>query len=221
MQPDQQLVADVNTDEVVRKTHTVGRGEDLGSIAKAYGVSATDIKHWNNLRRGKVREGDQLVIELRQRNAVAAVNTRANRPNTSADVTIPSKTSSNTADSRAISSKSYNQTQRAVPQRNSEKYRNNGYASASKKSSARKSSRRKSRTSKPVVVTVKSGENLEKIAKRNGTTVDAIRKANGMKKNETMLHPGDKLKIPKAAKATSSKTKSKSTSKTSKKKKRR
>ncbi len=42
-----------------------------------------------------------------------------------------------------------------------------------------------------------------------------------MKKNETMLHPGDKLKIPKAAKATSSKSKSKSTSKTSKKKKRR
>lgn len=221
VQPDQQLVADVNTDEVVRKTHTVGRGEDLGSIAKAYGVSATDIKHWNNLRRGKVREGDQLVIELRQRNAVAAVNTRANRPNTSADVTIPSKTSSNTTDSRALSSKSYNQTQRAVPQRNSEKYRNNGYASASKKSSTRKSSSRKSRTSKPVEVTVKSGENLEKIAKRNGTTVDAIRKANGMKKNETMLHPGDKLKIPKAAKATSSKTKSKSTSKTSKKKKRR
>ncbi|MCM1338002.1 MAG: LysM peptidoglycan-binding domain-containing protein [Candidatus Amulumruptor caecigallinarius] len=51
------------TDKPVKKVHTVARGENLRDIARRYGVSATDIKHWNNLRRGKVKEGDQLVIE--------------------------------------------------------------------------------------------------------------------------------------------------------------
>lgn len=51
------------TDRPVQKTHVVTRGENLRDIARQYGVSATDIKRWNNLRRGKVKEGDKLVIE--------------------------------------------------------------------------------------------------------------------------------------------------------------
>jgi len=208
-----QLVAAVNTDEVVKKTHTVGRGEDLGSIAKAYGVSATDIKHWNNLRRGKVREGDQLIIEIRQRNAVTAVNTRANRPNTNADVTTTAKTNSVSAPTETGRYNSYSssRTQRAVPQRNSEKYKKNDYSAHSSKYAKNTKNKKKSTkktVSKPKEVTVKSGESLERIAKKHGTTVDALRKANGMKKNETMLHPGDKLKLPKS-KASGKRTKSK------------
>lgn len=48
--------------------------------------------------------------------------------------------------------------------------------------------------------TVKGGDNLTKIAKRHGTTVKAIRAANGLKSNEIKV--GQKLKIPgKAAEA--------------------
>ncbi len=45
-------------------THKVRRGENLRSIAKKYGVSATDIKRVNNLPRGKVRSGQVLTIEV-------------------------------------------------------------------------------------------------------------------------------------------------------------
>ncbi|MDE6324004.1 MAG: transglycosylase SLT domain-containing protein [Paramuribaculum sp.] len=198
-------------DQVTRTTHTVGRGEDLGSIAKHYGVSATDIKHWNNLRRGKVREGDQLVIELRQRNTVAAVNTRQKTTSQSSQTEVPARqtkarpaTSANDYQNVPARSTSRSSASRAsVPQRNSEKYKNK------KQADAKKTTTKKARQQKPVEHTVKSGESLDKIAKRNGTTVDELRKANGMKKNATMLQPGQKLKIPKktAEKAKSSKNK--------------
>jgi membrane-bound lytic murein transglycosylase D len=42
-------------------------------------------------------------------------------------------------------------------------------------------------------VTVKSGESLSVIAKRNGTTVAKIRKLNGLKGN--MIRPGQKLRV--------------------------
>ncbi len=49
--------------------------------------------------------------------------------------------------------------------------------------------------------TVKGGDNLTKIAKRHGTTVKAIRAANGLKSNDIKV--GQKLKIPgKATEAT-------------------
>lgn len=44
--------------------------------------------------------------------------------------------------------------------------------------------------------TVQAGDTLSKIAQDNGTTVDALRQANGLTAQST-LHPGDKLKVPK------------------------
>lgn len=64
------------TDKPVKKVHTVARGENLRDIARRYGVSATDIKHWNNLRRGKVKEGDQLIIETYENSFAATTITR-------------------------------------------------------------------------------------------------------------------------------------------------
>ena len=197
-QPSQQPVV---ADAVNKLTHTVGRGEDLGSIAKQYGVSATDIKKWNNLRRGKVREGEQLVIEVRQRNTVAAVNTRASKANSSevpARQTKPAAQASRNENASVpertrnrYSSSSTTAQSRAVPQRNSEKYKN-------KKQEAAKQQAAKAKKQKPVEHTVKSGESLEKIAKRYGTTVDALQKANGFKKGQTNLQIDQKLKVPKA-----------------------
>ncbi|MDE5685890.1 MAG: LysM peptidoglycan-binding domain-containing protein, partial [Paramuribaculum sp.] len=214
--PAKPVEPDKNTmlaDQVTRTTHTVGRGEDLGSIAKHYGVSATDIKHWNNLRRGKVREGDQLVIELRQRNTVAAVNTRQKSSAASAQPEVPARqtkarTTTTTNNYQTVPERNTTRkttSRSTVPQRNSEKYKN-------KKQTAAKKTKK---PQKPVEHTVKSGESLEKIAKRNGTTVDALRKANGMKKNATMLQPGQKLKIPKKTAEKQTANKSKNTKQTS------
>lgn len=59
-------------DNYVEKVHVVGRGENLRDIAKKYGVSATDLKRWNNLRRGKVKEGDRLVVHVYERDLAEA-----------------------------------------------------------------------------------------------------------------------------------------------------
>lgn len=196
----------VIADAVTRTTHTVGRGEDLGSIAKSYGVSATDIKHWNNLRRGKVREGQQLVIELRQRNSVAAVNTRTPSKNVASDVPAR-QTKSVTATQpgyRDVPERTRTKTAapaRTVPQRNSEKYKNSrkerqAQAKAAESKKQKKQTARQ-KPAKPVVHDVKKGESLEKIAKRHGVSVEALQKANGMKKNSTNLQIGQELKIPK------------------------
>ena len=41
---------------------------------------------------------------------------------------------------------------------------------------------------------VRSGDTLEKIARRNGTTITQLCKLNGISRNK-VLHPGDKLRV--------------------------
>lgn len=65
-------------------------------------------------------------------------------------------------------------------------------------------------TSKQKNHTVKSGESLDRIARKYGVTVDELKKANRIKKGDDTIHPGDKLKIPaKKSKSSSRKSKSK------------
>ena len=95
---------------------------------------------------------------------------------------------------------------------NNKKKKSDTTASSSKKKD--KKSKKKEKKA-PTNHNVKSGENLSTIAKKYGTTVSALKKANGLKGDE--LHPGDKLKLPSKEKSTSKKS-SKSKSKMKKKK---
>ena len=95
-------------------------------------------------------------------------------------------------------------------------------AAKSSKTTARK---KKAQLAAPKSHIVKSGDNLSNIAKKYGTTVAALKKANGITGSGDALQPGDKLKLPGKSRVSSSKSKSKSkskgTSSKSKKKKRR
>ncbi len=51
--------------------------------------------------------------------------------------------------------------------------------------------------------TVVAGDNLAKIARKNGTTPEAVAKLNGLKMS-TLIHPGQKLKVPASQAATAS-----------------
>ncbi len=66
---------------------------------------------------------------------------------------------------------------------------------AVKKTRKGKKSAKSGGSSKLGVYTVKAGDNLSRIAKRNGTTVEKIKKANGMKSD--VVIPGKKIVIPK------------------------
>ena len=69
------------------------------------------------------------------------------------------------------------------------------------------------KSSNPKTHTVKSGESLDRIARRYGVSVEALRRANNIKKSNDKIHPGDKLKIPSKNNTTKSKSSSKKQSK--------
>lgn len=89
------------------------------------------------------------------------------------------------------------------------------------KSSKKKTSRSSAPKAKSTTHTVASGDNLSTIARRYGTTVNEIKKANGISGSGDKLQPGDKLKIPGKKTAKGTKSKSGKKSKNSKKKRRR
>lgn len=241
-----------------RIIHTVSRGENLRDIAKKYNVSATDIKHWNNLRRGKVKEGDQLTIETYDQTLMASATTSRTVPApasngrtaTQASVPMPPKKAEPAPAASVPERRVYSSTTKPdgasaqVPQRRnnsstqpspssepesttaapSRKRERQARESASgtptpskakqggNKTQNSKSGSKKNRANakpKPVTHNVKQGESLEKIAKQHGTTVEAIRSANGMKKNETTIRTGQKLNIPSSGKASASSSKGK------------
>lgn len=84
--------------------------------------------------------------------------------------------------------------------------------SSSKKNSSRNKSKSKAKAA-PTSHTVKSGDNLSTIAKRYGTTLSELKKANGITGDGSMLQPGQKLKIPAKKSVSKSKSGSKSRSK--------
>lgn len=197
------------TEHMVRKTHVVTRGENIRDIARQYGVSATDIKRWNHLRRGKVKEGDELVIEIYERVApeeVAVVKREeiaAAAP--AASTATPSEKKSpitvTGGATRKPSSASTN-ADASQPSKQTRKER----VQAQQNNNTKKTS-----TPKTTNYKVKSGDSLDKLAKKYGTTVSDIQAANGMKKSDTRINIGQTLKIPaKKSSGTKSSTKKKS-----------
>ncbi len=202
--------------KVVRKTHVVSRGENIRDIAKKYNVSATDIKHWNHLRRGKVKEGDELIIEVVERdfanNTQGAVPQPKRNERQESVVPMPKERKQSAQrdvpaprnDGDSSGRKKYGTGSSGVAQ--GSRYQQDDDRSRSK--AASRNSGTKKATPKTTNHTVVKGENLEKIARKNGVTVDELRKANGMKQNETMIREGQKLKIPAKSSGGSKKTQS-------------
>lgn len=205
---DNKEVALIN-ERMVRKTHIVARGENIRDIARQYGVSATDIKRWNHLRRGKVKEGDELVIEVYER--VAPDNVTVSKREEIASVNSASgSTHTNTSEAPVTVTGGANRHATSASGNNAPAKSTTPAKPKPEKSAAPA----KSNTPKTTVHKVKSGESLDKIAKKYGSTVADIQAANGMKKNQTRINIGQSLTVPLN---TASKAKS-NTKKTSQKK---
>lgn len=132
-----------------------------------------------------------------------------------------------TADAQADAASDYRAARQSARRQSGSTY---DASSAQRRQTATKSSKTTARKKKaqpaaPKSHIVKSGDNLSNIAKKYGTTVAALKKANGITGSGDALQPGDKLKLPGKSRVSSSKSKSKSkskgTSSKSKKKKRR
>ena len=67
-------------------THTVKKGESLGSIAKKYGVSVANIKKWNNLRKDVITPNQKLTI-YRSGGPIAKASNQKSSGNSSGSTT--------------------------------------------------------------------------------------------------------------------------------------
>lgn len=162
---------------IVRKTHTVGRGENLRSIAKKYGVSATDIKRWNNMSSSKVKAGRKLIIETVEREPVEGAKlTAVESSRTTAPTVQP--TDSTAAKAPEAADKP------AAP------------VAKPTTTPAKKQTTQKPAEKRPTTYKVRRGDNLSKIAKRFGITVKALQDANGMSPSNTRIDINQTLKIP-------------------------
>lgn len=188
------------TEKMVVKTHVVTRGESIRDIARQYGVSATDIKRWNQLRRGKVKEGDRLKIEVFERVAPEGVKVV-----TAPEVAqVSAETLRESASASAPKEESVSRTAaKTTPAKTVETPKATTKAGTAKSKAAAKTSAAK----KPVSYKVRNGDTLEKIARRHGTTVAQLQAANGLGKS-TNIRAGQTLKIPQKSAAKSTKKKS-------------
>ena len=199
------------TERMTVKTHIVGRGESIRDIARQYGVSATDIKRWNQLRRGKVKEGDELKIEVFERvspenvKVVAASQLAQVSPQELRDAAVKDDAKETAPATAATSSKGASQKPKAstksTPVQTKPAQTKAAQAKTQKAAAPAKAA--------STTYTVRKGDTLGKIAAKYGTTVAALQSANGMGKS-TNLQIGKTLKIPAksaapAKKSTSSK----------------
>lgn len=168
-------VAPVGSDPTT-VAHKVTAGETLTSIAAKYGVQAAEIRSANNLRRNAVRVGQVLTIKNVDPQIAAAARKEA-APELLADNKPASDTPQNSS--------------AAQTQAQSKK---NTQPAASKNNSSKTQAKKSTPKAKETTHTIKSGENLGKIARKYGVTVDQIKKANGMKSDA--IRAGATLKIP-------------------------
>lgn len=133
---------DGNSDAADRVNHIVKKGETLEGIAAQYGVSADEIRRWNNLKSGTLKARQRLRVHSPEDAALANANAAA--------------------DSASI---------------------------AELKVKVRKPTGASRGTH-----IVRPGETLSAIAKRHGTTVHALKRANGM--SGSVVRAGQRLRLP-------------------------
>lgn len=177
--------------------HEVRRGETLKSIANKYGTNTSRIKKENNLTSNTVNRGQKLKITIYKK-VVADDNSAITNNNKATHNNDSSKNKETATQKRKVESKKS--------------------AKSDKADKRRDSSKSTKQTTKAKKHTVKSGESLDRIARKHGVTVDELKKANKIKKGDNTIHPGDELKIP-AKKSSKNNSKSSKNTKSSKSKK--
>lgn len=172
------------------KYHKVRRGENLKSIARRYGVTVAAIKKTNGVKKAKRGQTLKIVTYYKvpvPKQQLPAVDTPAAPGSDNGEVLASS-------DAEAIpaeAAQEITETQSA-----SVKPSSISQAPSSKSGKSSKNKKAKSKSKKkstPVNVTVKKGENLTKIAKRNGLTVAELKKLNNIKGNS--IKAGQKLRV--------------------------
>ncbi len=182
--------------ENIVKYHKVRRGETLSTIARRYGVTTSSIKKANGIKRN-VRRGQTLKIVTVKRRWVPSTKTDdtktgVNQPT----VTTPNDSTTVNDSTTIVTPVKTGETPTQVT--DSPKQKTDTTTTQNKK----KETKKKDVKPKDVKHTVAAGENLTKIARKYGVTVDEIKQANGLKNDN--IQSGKTLKIPQKSSGKSS-----------------
>ncbi len=200
--PERQEGEWVNTEKVLY--HKVKKGETMSSIAKKYGVSLWSLKHANgNIR--TARRGQTLKVVTTERTFKPKA-AEATPPAQGDDLLVKQeapRAASDAADSTAVTASrpdaSADTTATTAPETGKETPKQTAAPAPAKPKAApaKKSTPAKNKKKKPATktVTAKSGDSLDRIAKRNGTTVKEIKRLNGLSGNNPVIQPGQKIRV--------------------------
>lgn len=169
------------------KYHKVRRGENLKTIANRYGVTVAAIKKTNGVKKAKRGQTLKIVTYYKvavPKQQIPAVDTPAAAGSENGEI-LASATAESA--SNAVEAKELTEAQAT-----SVKPSSTSSAQSSKSVKTNKKAKSKKKSG-PVNVTVKKGENLTKIAKRNGLTVAELKKLNNIKGNS--IKAGQKLRV--------------------------
>lgn len=169
------------------KYHKVRRGETLTKIARRYGVTVAEIKKTNGVR--KAKRGQTLKIVTYYKVPVPKRQLPVVEPDSfptdSTEVLATTETAG--AETAAVVAEPVKESVESTESVSSQKEK----SAQSKK--AKSKSKSKKKASGPKNVTVKKGDNLSKIAKRNGITVAQLKKLNNL--SGTKIKAGQKLRV--------------------------
>ena len=165
--------------------HKVARGETINTIARKYGVTAAQIKRTNGIK--KVRRGQTIRIVTTEKTLRPVEQSEAIEVNTLDVDSLGSPAEVRNVEIEAkegtvVEQQPAEEVQAPV----SPKKSNNRYGNAANKSN-------KQQQAAPKSVTVRSGDNLSKIAKRNGTTVAKLKKLNNLTNDN--IRAGQRLRV--------------------------
>lgn len=171
--------------------HSVKRGETLAQVARHYGVTTAQIKKWNGLRSNKVSRGKSLKIVTRELVQTApepvtdGTEPVISVPEAPAD-TVPFIREEVPTPQISVDDEEEDAAADEEPMPEVQPEPEIPAEPEAKPATAPKPA--------ATVYRVRQGDNLYKIAKKYGTTVDKILKANNLA--DTNLKVGQRLKIP-------------------------
>ena len=199
---------------VAVKYHKVRRGETLGSIARRYGISVSQLKRWNGLRSNTAKVGKTLKVSNPAKQSKSTTTTTT----TTSDEKQKYYTVKR-GDSLSSIAERFGVTVAQLREWNGIEADdiNAGVRIAVDASASRRVSKSESKPEvKTSTYTVKKGDGLGAIAERHRMTLQEIRELNGLKDNN--IQAGQKLKVTgKASEERSEKPEAKSSTYTVKK----
>jgi membrane-bound lytic murein transglycosylase D len=172
-----------------RSVHIVKKGETLSAIAKKYHVGVSQLRSWNSLKSDNLRIGQKLIVYSSGAPMAQAGNAKpVERSTTQTTHVVKSgETLGKIAQKYKCTVTDLKKWNKLTSNTIKVGQKLKVYPPDSQSSTTSKAS------SGNTVYTVKSGDNLSKIAKKYNVTVDYIKKNNNLKSDD--LKVGQKLKL--------------------------